>query len=55
MSGKRAGHRIKSAREANIWEKMRAPNKRPCAAFIKIRRLTSMMGVMGMHRETMKL
>ena len=37
---------------ANVQEKTRAPNKGPCPIFIKIRRLTN---VMGMHKETMNL
>ena len=37
---------------ANVWEKTRAPNKGPCSIFVKIRRLTNVMGV---HKEIMNL
>ena len=52
MSSKRVGCRIENAREANVREKARALSKGPCSIFIRIRRLTSVMGV---HKETMKL
>ena len=37
---------------ANVREKTRALNKGPCPVFIKIRRLTNVMGV---HKEKKKL
>ena len=53
MFRKKAGHRIKNAREAKFPEKTRAPSKGPCSIFIRIGRLTNV--VMSMHKETMKL
>ena len=51
MSSKKAGCRIKNGREANVQEETTALSKGPCSIFIRIRRLTSVVGV---HRETMK-
>ena len=55
LSSKTAGCRIENAREANVWEETRAPNKGPCSIFIKTRRLTSVMDVMDVYKETRKL
>ena len=46
------GRRTKNAREANVRGKTRAPSKRSCSIFIRIRRLTNM--VMDVHKETTK-
>ena len=48
LSSKRAGHKIENAREADVQEETRAPSKGPGSIFIRIRRLTS---VMGTHRD----
>ena len=52
MSSKKAGCRIRNAREANVQEETRVPSKGPCSIFIRIRGLRNM--VMDMHKETMK-
>ena len=46
------GCRIKCVREPNVPEETRAQSKGPCSIFIRIRRLTNVMGV---NKETMKL
>ena len=51
LSSKKAGRRIKNAREANVREETRARSEGPCSVLIRIKRLISVMGV---HRETMK-
>ena len=47
MSNKRVDTEL-NMREANVWEETRALSKGPCFVFIRIRRLTN---VMGMHRQ----
>ena len=50
MSSKRADAEL-NAREANVEEETRASSNGPCSIFIRIRRLTDMM---GMQKGTMR-